>query len=83
MIGASMLWIGWFGFNGGSALATGNGAGMALLVTHIAAATAALVWMFSEGARFRHPSLVGIVTSMVDGLATVTPASGFIGVPAG
>jgi Amt family ammonium transporter len=83
MIGASMLWIGWFGFNGGSALAAGNGAGMALLVTHIAAATAALVWMFIEWVRFGRPSLVGIVTGMVAGLATVTPASGFIGVPGG
>jgi Amt family ammonium transporter len=83
MIGASMLWIGWFGFNGGSALAAGNGAGMALLVTHIAAATAALVWMVIEWLRFGRPSLVGIVTGMVAGLATVTPASGFIGVPGG
>jgi len=83
MIGASMLWIGWFGFNGGSALGAGNGAGMALLVTHIAAATASLVWMFIEWFRFGRPSLVGIVTGMVAGLATVTPASGFIGVPGG
>jgi Amt family ammonium transporter len=83
MIGASMLWIGWFGFNGGSALSAGNGAGMALLVTHIAAATASLVWMFIEWFRFGRPSLVGIVTGMVAGLATVTPASGFIGIPGG
>jgi len=83
MIGASMLWIGWFGFNGGSALTAGNGAGMALLVTHIAAATASLVWMLIEWVRFGRPSLVGIVTGMVAGLATVTPASGFIGVPGG
>ena len=83
MIGASMLWIGWFGFNGGSALGAGNSAGMALLVTHIAAATASLVWMFIEWVRFGRPSLVGIVTGMVAGLATVTPASGFIGVPGG
>jgi Amt family ammonium transporter len=83
MIGASMLWIGWFGFNGGSALGAGNSAGMALLVTHIAAATASLVWMFIEWKRFGRPSLVGIVTGMVAGLATVTPASGFIGVPGG
>ena len=83
MIGASMLWIGWFGFNGGSALAAGNSAGMALLVTHIAAATASLVWMVIEWFRFGRPSLVGIVTGMVAGLATVTPASGFIGVPGG
>ena len=83
MIGASMLWVGWFGFNGGSALGAGNSAGMALLVTHIAAATAALIWMFIEWKRFGRPSLVGIVTGMVAGLATVTPASGFIGVPGG
>ncbi|MDC6458063.1 ammonium transporter [Alphaproteobacteria bacterium] len=83
MIGASMLWIGWFGFNGGSALGAGSSAGMALLVTHIAAATASLVWMFIEWFRFGRPSLVGIVTGMVAGLATVTPASGFIGVPGG
>ena len=83
MIGASMLWIGWFGFNGGSALAAGNSAGMALLITHIAAATASLVWMGIEWFRFGRPSLVGIVTGMVAGLATVTPASGFIGVPGG
>ena len=83
MIGASMLWIGWFGFNGGSALGAGNSAGMALLVTHIAAATASLVWMFIEWFRFGRPSLVGIVTGMVAGLATVTPASGFIGIPGG
>jgi Amt family ammonium transporter len=83
MIGASMLWIGWFGFNGGSALSAGSGAGMALLVTHIAAATSSLVWMGIEWFRFGRPSLVGIVTGMVAGLATVTPASGFIGVPGG
>ncbi|MDB2469425.1 ammonium transporter [Alphaproteobacteria bacterium] len=83
MIGASMLWIGWFGFNGGSALGAGNSAGMALLVTHIAAATASLVWMCIEWFRFGRPSLVGIVTGMVAGLATVTPASGFIGIPGG
>ena len=83
MIGASMLWIGWFGFNGGSALAAGNSAGMALLVTYIAAASASLVWMAIEWFRFGRPSLVGIVTGMVAGLATVTPASGFIGAPGG
>ena len=80
MISASMLWVGWFTFNGGSAL---GGAGMALLVIHIAAATASLVWMGIEWMRFRRPSLVGIVTGMVAGLATVTPATGFIGVPGG
>ena len=81
MVGACMLWIGWFGFNGGSALEAGSSAGMALLVTHIAAA-ASLVWMFIWF-RFGRPSLVGLVTGMVAGLATVTPASGFIGVPGG
>ena len=83
MIGASMLWIGWFGFNAGSALSANGGAGMAMLVTHISAATASLVWMFIEWKRFGKPSLIGIVTGMVSGLATVTPASGYIGVPGG
>ena len=83
MVGACMLWVGWFGFNGGSALGAGSSAGMALLVTHIAAATASLVWMSIEWLRFGRPSLVGAVTGMVSGLATVTPASGFIGVPGG
>jgi Amt family ammonium transporter len=83
MIGASMLWVGWFGFNGGSALGAGQGAAMAILVTHISAAVASLVWMLIEWRRFGRPSLVGMVTGMVAGLATVTPASGFIGVPGG
>ena len=83
MIGASMLWIGWFGFNGGSALGAGESAGMALIVTHIAASVGALSWMFIEWFRFGRPSLVGIATGMVAGLATVTPASGFIGIPGG
>lgn len=83
MIGASMLWVGWFGFNGGSALGAGQGAGMALLVTHLAASIGALSWMVIEWMRFGRPSLVGIVTGMVAGLATVTPASGYIGVPGG
>ena len=83
MVGACMLWVGWFGFNGGSALGAGSNASMALLVTHIAAATASLVWMFIEWFRFGRPSLVGIATGMVAGLATVTPASGFVGVPGG
>ena len=83
MIGASMLWVGWFGFNGGSALGAGQSAAMAILVTHISAATASLVWMLIEWRRFGRPSLVGMVTGMVAGLATVTPASGFIGVPGG
>ena len=82
MIGASMLWVGWFGFNAGSALGqTGRRHGN--VVTHISAATASLVWMFIEWKRFGKPSLVGIVTGMVAGLATVTPASGYIGVPGG
>ena len=83
MIGACMLWVGWFGFNGGSALAAGQGAAMALLVTHISAAVASLVWMVIEWRRFGRPSVVGMVTGMVAGLATVTPASGYIGVPGG
>ena len=83
MIGACMLWIGWFGFNGGSALAAGGGAAINLLVTHISAAVASLVWMVIEWRKFGRPSLVGIVIGMVAGLATVTPASGFIGVPGG
>ena len=83
MIGASMLWIGWCGFSAGSALDATGDAGMAMLVTHISAATASLVWMFIEWKRFGKPSLIGIVTGMVAGLATVTPASGYIGVPGG
>ena len=78
-----MLWVGWFGFNGGSALAAGQNAAMALLVTHISAAVASLVWMVIEWRKFGRPSVVGIATGMVAGLATVTPASGFIGVPGG
>ena len=83
MIGACMLWVGWFGFNGGSALAAGQNAAMALLVTHISAAVASLVWMIIEWRKFGRPSVVGIATGMVAGLTTVTPASGFIGVPGG
>jgi len=79
MIGASMLWVGWFGFNGGSALGANGNAASALLATHLAAATASLVWMVIEWVKFGKPSLVGIATGMVAGLATVTPASGFIG----
>ncbi len=77
--GAGMLWVGWFGFNGGSALAANGAAGMALFVTHIAASAGALTWMFIEWARFGKPSVLGVVTGMVAGLGTVTPASGFIG----
>ena len=79
MIGAAMLWVGWFGFNAGSALAADTSAGMAMLVTHISAATASLTWMVIEWVKFGKPSLVGIITGMVAGLATITPASGFVG----
>ena len=79
MAGAALLWVGWFGFNGGSALAAGGGAAMAALVTHISAATAALVWVVTESVRFGKPSLVGVVTGMIAGLASITPASGFVG----
>lgn len=79
MIGASMLWVGWFGFNAGSALAANGDAGMAMLVTHLSAAMGSLVWLTIEWVKFGKPSLVGIVTGMVAGLATITPASGFVG----
>ena len=78
-MGACMLWVGWFGFNGGSALAADGSAGMALTVTHIAAATASLVWMMIEWKKYGKPSLVGLVTGTIAGLATITPASGFVG----
>ncbi len=80
--GAGMLWVGWFGFNAGSALTADGRAGMAMLVTHIGAASGALTWMFIEWMRFGKPSVLGIVTGMVAGLGTITPASGFVG-PAG
>lgn len=80
--GAGMLWVGWFGFNGGSALASDGSAGMAILVTHLSAATASLAWMTAEWLRYGKPSVLGIVTGMVAGLGTITPASGFVG-PAG
>jgi Amt family ammonium transporter len=80
--GAGMLWVGWFGFNAGSALTADGRAGMAMLVTHIGAASGALTWMFIEWQRFGKPSVLGIVTGMVAGLGTITPASGFVG-PAG
>jgi Amt family ammonium transporter len=76
-----MLWVGWFGFNAGSAVASNGTAGMAMLVTHMSAAVASLTWMFIEWVRFRKPSMVGIVTGSVAGLATITPASGYVGVP--
>jgi len=77
--GAAMLWVGWFGFNAGSALAADGAAAMAMLVTHIAAATGAFVWMLCEWLRYGKPSALGIVTGMVAGLGTITPASGFVG----
>ena len=80
MIGASMLWVGWFGFNGGSALAADLTASKAILVTHIAASIGAFSWILIEWVRFGKPSLVGMVTGMVAGLATITPASGFVGI---
>ncbi|MGR9044111.1 MAG: ammonium transporter [Gammaproteobacteria bacterium] len=80
--GAGMLWVGWFGFNGGSALTADGAAGMAIIVTHIGAAAGSLTWMFIEWLRFGKPSVLGIVTGMVAGLGTITPASGFVG-PAG
>ncbi len=77
--GAGMLWVGWFGFNAGSAVAANGDAGMAMLVTHISAATGALTWMAIEWIKFGKPSALGIVTGMVAGLGTITPASGFVG----
>lgn len=80
--GAGMLWVGWFGFNAGSALTADGSAGMAMLVTHIGAAAGSLTWMFIEWIKFGKPSVLGIVTGMVAGLGTITPSSGFVG-PAG
>jgi len=77
--GASMLWVGWFGFNAGSALAAGSSAGMAMAVTHISAAAASLAWMTCEWVRSGKPTVLGIVTGMVAGLGTITPASGYVG----
>ena len=77
--GAGMLWVGWFGFNGGSALAANGDAGMAILVTHISAAAGSLAWMTIEWIKYGKPSVLGIVTGMVAGLGTITPASGFVG----
>lgn len=79
MIGAGMLWVGWFGFNGGSQLAADGGAAMAITVTHISAATASLTWALWERYKFGKASLVGIVTGTIAGLASITPASGFVG----
>jgi ammonium transporter, Amt family len=77
--GAGMLWVGWFGFNGGSALAANGDAAMAIFVTHIAASAGALSWLVAEWLRFGKPSALGAVTGMVAGLGTITPASGFVG----
>jgi len=79
MIGAAMLWVGWFGFNAGSALAANQNAAMAMLVTHISAAAATITWMTIDWLKNGKPGLVGMITGMVAGLATVTPASGYIG----
>jgi len=77
--GAGMLWVGWYGFNGGSALAADGNAAMAMLVTHISASMGAMTWMFIEWKKFGKPSALGAVTGMVAGLGTITPASGFVG----
>jgi len=79
MIGAAMLWIGWFGFNGGSQLAADGGAAMAITVTHLSAAAASLTWALWERIKFGKSSLVGMVTGTIAGLASITPASGFVG----
>ncbi|WP_309643176.1 ammonium transporter [Phenylobacterium sp.] len=79
MMGAAMLWVGWYGFNAGSALAADGAAGSALIATHLSAATAGLVWALIEWTRYKRASMVGLVTGVVAGLATVTPASGFVG----
>lgn len=79
VMGAGMLWVGWFGFNGGSALAANGDAAMAMLVTHLSAAAGSLAWMTMEWMKFGRPSVLGIVTGMVAGLGTITPASGFVG----
>jgi Amt family ammonium transporter len=80
--GAAMLWVGWFGFNAGSAVAANGNAGMAMLVTHLSAASGSVAWMAIEWYRYGKPSVLGIVTGMVAGLGTITPASGYVG-PAG
>ncbi|MCY3828143.1 MAG: ammonium transporter [Rhodospirillaceae bacterium] len=80
VIGASLLWVGWFGFNAGSALTAGTGAGFAMLVTQLATAVAALAWTFAEWAQRGKPSVLGIVSGAIAGLVAITPASGFVGV---
>ncbi len=79
MLGASMLWVGWFGFNAGSQLAADGGAAMAMVVTHISAATASLSWVAWERIKYGKASMVGLVTGTIAGLASITPASGFVG----
>ena len=79
LIGTSLLWVGWFGFNAGSAVAANGGAGMAMLVTQIATATAGLAWMFAEWAFGKKPSLLGILSGAIAGLVAITPAAGFVG----
>ncbi len=79
VVGASMLWVGWFGFNAGSQLAADGGAGMAMLVTQVSTATAAITWMFIEWIKHGKPSVLGIVTGAVGGLVAITPASGTVG----
>ncbi|WP_170549200.1 ammonium transporter [Ruegeria atlantica] len=78
MIGAAMLWVGWFGFNGGSQLAADGGAAMAMTVTHISAATASLTWALYERIKYGKASMVGLVTGTISGLASITPASGYV-----
>ncbi|WP_170514565.1 ammonium transporter [Ruegeria atlantica] len=78
MIGAAMLWVGWFGFNGGSQLAADGGAAMAITVTHISAATASLTWALYERIKYGKASMVGLVTGTIAGLASITPASGYV-----
>jgi Amt family ammonium transporter len=80
LIGGALLWVGWFGFNAGSALTAGGGAGMAMLTTHLATATAALAWTFGEWAAKGKPSLLGAVSGAVAGLVAITPACGFVDV---
>ncbi|HWG28927.1 MAG TPA: ammonium transporter [Steroidobacteraceae bacterium] len=79
VLGAGMLWVGWFGFNAGSALTASGSAAMTMWVTHLGASTGALTWMILEWLRYGKPSCLGIVTGMVAGLGTITPASGFVG----
>ena len=79
MMGAAMLWVGWFGFNGGSALAANGQAAMAITVTHLSAAAASLSWILWERIKFGRASMVGLVTGAIAGLASITPASGYVG----